>query len=175
MTSHDSPHEVDGQQVVVRRSARRHKTVSAYRESGRTVVAIPSGFTPAEEERWIRRMLARLAATERRRCPSEAELTERAVELARRYLGERAVPVSVHWARNQEERWGSCTPSRGTVRISERVQGMPLWVIDYVLLHELAHLIVPGHGEEYWALLANYPHTERARGFLLGVTHAVHG
>lgn len=175
VTSHDSPHEVDGQQVVVRRSSRRHKTVSAYREAGRTVVVIPSGFTRAEEEHWIRRMLARLAATDRRRRPTGEELTARAGDLARRYLDERAVPTSVRWVDNQEERWGSCTPSSGSVRISDRVQGMPLWVIDYVLLHELAHLIEPGHGKEYWDLLANYPHTERARGFLLGVTHALHG
>ena len=73
---------------------------------------------------------------------------------------------------DQNTRWGSCTPARGTVRISDRVQGMPGWVIDYVLLHELAHLIEPGHGEDFWALLAAYPHTERARGFLLGVSHA---
>jgi len=175
VTGHDSPHEVDGQQVVVRRSSRRHTTVSAYREAGRTVVAIPSGFTRAEEERWIRRMLARLAATDRRRRPTAEELTARGCDLARRYLDDRAVPSSVRWVRNQEERWGSCTPASRTVRISDRVQGMPLWVIDYVLLHELAHLIVPGHSEEYWELLARYPHTERARGFLLGVTHALHG
>lgn len=175
MTSHDSPREVDGQYVVVRRSHRRQKTVSAYREAGRTVVAIPSGFTRAEEERWIRRLLERLAASDRRRCPTEEELTIRAGELARRYLDERAVPTSVCWVGNQEERWGSCTPAHGTIRISERVQGMPLWVIDYVLLHELAHLIVPGHDQDYWDLLCEYPHTERARGFLQGVTHALHG
>jgi hypothetical protein len=46
---------------------------------------------------------------------------------------------------------------------------MPPWVIDYVLLHELAHLAVPGHGRRFWALLEAYPRTERARGYLEGV------
>lgn len=172
MTTGDSQRRVDGQRVVVRRSSRRRKTVSAYREAGRTVVAIPSGFSRAEEDTWVRRMLARLAASDRRRRPDGEELTRRAQTLARQYLDERAIPVSIRWTADQNTRWGSCTPAKGTVRISERVQGMPGWVIDYVLLHELAHLIEPGHGEEFWALLEAYPHTERARGFLLGVSHA---
>jgi hypothetical protein len=70
---------------------------------------------------------------------------------------------------NQGSRWGSCTPSDGTIRLSSRLQGMPPWVVDYVLLHELAHLAVPGHGPRFWALLESYPRTERARGYLEGV------
>jgi hypothetical protein len=46
---------------------------------------------------------------------------------------------------------------------------MPGWVVDYVLLHELAHLVVAGHGPQFWKLLETYPRTERARGFLEGV------
>lgn len=171
----DSQRRVDGQRVVVRRSSRRRKTVSAYREAGCTVVAIPSAFTRAEEDTWVRRMLARLADSDRRRNPSGEELTLRAERLARQYLDERAVPASIRWTSNQDARWGSCTPAKGAVRISDRVQGMPGWVIDYVLLHELAHLIEPGHGEDFWLLLEAYPHTERARGFLLGVSHVWHG
>src|SRR5699024_9250169 len=99
-------------------------------------------------------MLARLAATDRRRRPTGEERTARAADLARRYLHERAGPTAARWVDSQEECWGSCAPSSGSVRITDRVQGMPLWVIDYVLLHELAHLIEPGHGQEYWDLLA---------------------
>ncbi|UFU08425.1 M48 family metallopeptidase [Ruania halotolerans] len=166
---------MDGETVVVRRSARRRKTVSAFREDGCTVVAIPSRFSRAEEDRWVRRMLARLAASERRRRPDADVLTTRAQDLAERYLDGRATPHAVTWVSNQGLRWGSCTPASGTIRISDRVQGMPGWVLDYVLLHELAHLIEPGHDEAFWALLQRYPQTERARGFLLGVTYAEHG
>jgi hypothetical protein len=49
---------------------------------------------------------------------------------------------------------------------------MPEYVIDYVLLHELAHLLVPDHGPRFWALLQTFPRTERARGYLEGVVAA---
>ncbi|UZN05371.1 M48 family metallopeptidase [Cellulomonas sp. S1-8] len=152
----------------MRRSRRRARTVSAWREGGRTIVAIPARFTRAQEREWVGRMVDRLAAQERRRRPSDVQLVARATELSRRYLGGRAVPTSVRWSSNQGRRWGSCTPSEGTIRISDRVQGMPRWVLDYVLLHELTHLLQPGHGEAFWAELATYPHTQRARGFLEG-------
>ena len=44
---------------------------------------------------------------------------------------------------------------------------MPGWVVDYVLIHELAHLVVPGgHPPEFWAAVRRYPRTERAMGYL---------
>nr|WP_225215633.1 M48 family metallopeptidase [Cellulomonas avistercoris] len=161
--------------VEVRRSRRRARTVSAWREGGRTIVAIPARFTRAQEREWVGRMVERLAAQERRRRPSDVQLVARATELSRRYLAGRAVPTSVRWSSNQGRRWGSCTPAEGTIRISDRVQGMPRWVLDYVLLHELAHLLQPGHGEAFWAELAGYPHTQRARGFLEGYAFARDG
>ena len=156
--------------VEVRRSRKRLRTVTAYRDGDRIVVAIPARFTRAQEREWVRRMVGRLAAQERRRRPSDDELTVRAAELSARYLRGEAKPVRVNWSSNQGRRWGSCTPTEGTIRISTRVRGMPRWVIDYVLLHELAHLLHAGHGPEFWAVLSSYPRTERARGFLEGVT-----
>jgi len=78
----------------------------------------------------------------------------------------------VRWVDNQRYRWGSCTPEDASIRISERVRGMPDWVIDYVILHELVHLIVPTHGSYFWALVGRYPKAERARGYLEGVSAA---
>jgi predicted metal-dependent hydrolase len=154
--------------VEVRRSRKRVRTVSAWREGERTVVAIPARFTRAQEKEWVHRMVTRLADQERRRRPSDVELATRASELSSRYLGGRAVPTSVRWSTNQGRRWGSCTPSDGTIRISDRVRGMPRWVLDYVLLHELVHLLHAGHGPEFWAELEAYPRTQRAQGFLEG-------
>lgn len=158
--------------MEVRRSARRVRTVTAFRENGRTVVAIPARFTVAQEREWVRRMVSKLEAQDRRRRPSDDRLATRAAELSRRYLGGQARPTSVAWSTNQGRRWGSCTPSDGTIRISDRVRGMPGWVLDYVLVHELAHLIHHGHGQDFWAAVAAYPRTERARGFLEGYAYA---
>lgn len=156
----------------MRRSRRRTKTVQAFRENGRTVVAIPDRFTRAEEEEWVARMVARLDHTQRRRRPSDTELAARAERLSARYLEGRARPQSVAWVGNQSSRWGSCTPATGTIRISDQVKGMPGWVLDYVLVHELAHLLAAGHGPDFWAWVERYPHTARARGFLDGVSYA---
>ena len=158
--------------VEVRRSSRRRRTVSAYREGDRTVVLIPAQMSAGEEERWVRAMLDRLERRERRSALDEPELSRRAVALSAQYLGGRAHPVSVRWVGNQAARWGSCTPVDGTIRISDRVRGLPEYVVDYVLLHELAHLLVPNHGPAFWELLASYPRTERARGYLEGYSRS---
>lgn len=158
--------------VEVRRSRRRSRTVTAYREGDRTIVAIPARFTRAQEREWVHRMLERLATQEQRRRPSDDQLAQRATELSARYLGGRAVPTSVRWSGNQGQRWGSCTVGEGSIRISDRLRGMPAWVTDYVLLHELTHLLHAGHGPEFWAELEVYPRTERARGFLEGYSFA---
>lgn len=158
--------------VEVRRSTRRRRTVSAYRDGDRTVVLLPARLPRAEEERLVADMLARLARQEVRKRPSDAGLLARATRLSQRYLDGRAVPLSVRWAANQGSRWGSCTPSDGSIRLSTRLRGVPGWVLDYVLVHELCHLLVPGHGPDFWAEVARYPKAERARGYLEGVAAA---
>ena len=166
------PGTAAGDTVEVRRSARRRRTVSAYRQGDRTVVLIPAQMSAREEERWVKAMLARLDSRERRGKPGEAELAARAKGLSDRYLGGRAVPDSVRWVTNQGARWGSCTPVDASIRLSDRLRGMPDFVIDYVLLHELAHLIEPNHGAGFWRLLEPFPKLERARGFLDGFAAA---
>src|SRR5690625_6297870 len=98
-------------------------------------------------------MLERLKNQEKRRRPTDAQLHERALKLSEKYLGSQAHPKSVTWSSSQNRRWGSCTPATGSIRISDRLKGMPHWVLDYVLLHELAHMITPDHSSQFWALL----------------------
>lgn len=154
--------------VEVRRSKRRRRTVSAYREGDRIVVLVPATLTRAEEAEWVDTMVARIERSEARRRPSDGDLMERALALSDRYLGGIAVPESVRWVDNQSSRWGSCTPGDRTIRLSARLQGMPTWVIDYVLVHELAHLIETHHNESFWAWVDRYPQAERAKGYLMG-------
>ena len=129
-------------------------------------------MSEAEEQRWVGVMLDKLAAQESKRMLGDTELAARAEWLSEQYLGGRARPASVRWVTNQNTRWGSCTPAEGSIRLSHRLKGMPEYVVDYVLVHELAHLLVPGHGRRFWELLEAYPRTERARGYLEGVVAA---
>jgi predicted metal-dependent hydrolase len=165
---------MDRPEVEVRRSKRRRRTVSAYRDGDRIVVMIPASLSRREEAEWVETMVARLERSERRRRPSDAALMQRAMSLSDRHLGGLAVPESVRWVDNQNSRWGSCTPGDRTIRLSARLQGMPAWVIDYVLVHELAHLLESGHDASFWAWVDRYPQAERAKGYLLGWSAAAH-
>ncbi len=161
----------DGSPIEVRRSARRRRTVSAYREGDRVIVLIPDRFTVAEEREWVGRMVTRVTGSRRRR-PGDDVLAQRARELSRQYLAGAAQPLSVRWVPQMRTRWASCTPADRTIRLSRQLRDVPAWVRDYVLLHELAHLLEPGHGDRFWRLLEDYPRTERARGYLDGLSAA---
>ncbi|GIG58251.1 metal-dependent hydrolase [Longispora fulva] len=147
--------------------------MSAYQDGDRVVVLIPNQFSRAEEREWVDRMLDRIAARGQRRRRSDTELYDRAIQLGRRFLPElKTPPETVRWVGNQNSRWGSCTPAERSIRLSDRLRGMPEWVIDYVLLHELSHLVVAGHGPAFWALVGRFPKAERAQGYLEGVAAA---
>ncbi|MDN5746568.1 MAG: M48 family metallopeptidase [Nocardioidaceae bacterium] len=168
----------NGRRVEVRRSSRRRRTISAHLDGEAIVVLVPDNLTADEERAWVSKMVARVERKERRaavpRKWTDADLAERARRLSDEFLGGLAVPRSVRWVGNQRFRWGSCTPKDRTIRLSERLQRMPDWVIDYVLVHELAHLIEPGHDEKFWGWVAHYPATEKAKGYLAGWSDAAH-
>lgn len=154
------------------RSARRRRTVAAHREGERIVVSVPARMSRAEEARWVELLVNRVLAKEARLAPSDADLLERAARLSTTFLGGQATPASVRWVDTMRTRWGSCTPLDRSIRISRRLSGMPEYVVDYVLLHELVHLLVPGHGPAFRDELAKYPQAERAEGFLEGLSAA---
>ncbi|SDU90636.1 hypothetical protein SAMN04488544_1767 [Microlunatus sagamiharensis] len=164
--------------VEVRRSRRRRRTVTAYREGSTVVVLVPASMSRAEEARHVESLVARLLAREARaQGPSgDADLLVRARELGRRYLepqvGVVPAPTRVAWVSNQRRRWGSCTPTDRTIRLSDRLRPMPSWVRDYVLLHELVHLLEANHTPRFHALLSAYDDAERARGYLEGYADA---
>lgn len=149
-------------QVQVIRSRRRRKTVQAVESDGVVRVLIPAAMSSDDEARWVAEMLSRL---ERRRTTEATDLAARAEVLAGRYGLPKA--VDVRWTDNQRSRWASCTPDNGVIRVSTRLAGFPAWVVDYVLVHELAHLVEPRHDRAFWALVHRYRRAERARGFLL--------
>jgi predicted metal-dependent hydrolase len=155
------------QRVEVRRSARRKKTISAEIVGDALLVSIPERMSRAEEQEWVSVMATRMSERKRRdRLNSDGALARRAAELADRYVdGVRCSDIT--WVTNQRSRWGSCSPEDRTIRLSIALADYPTWVRDYVIVHELGHLIVPDHSRRFWELVNRYPMTERARGYLL--------
>lgn len=144
------------------RSAKRRKTAQARLVDGRLEVRIPARSSRAEERRLVeqfRRRFERSSAGER------VDLAARARRLARAH--DLPEPTEIRWVSNQAHRWGSCTPSTGVIRLSDRMADFPTWVIDHVIVHELAHLVVHRHDARFHALASRYPLAERAEGYLL--------
>jgi hypothetical protein len=160
----------DGTEVDVIRSTRPRRSVSAYREAGRTVLMAPERMTVRELTQAAEELHARLVARETKRRPSDDRLLARCHELAAEWLGGRELPDSVRWVTTMRSRWASCTPVDRAIRVSHRLRDAPGYVLDYVLVHELAHLIEPSHNADFHALVAPYPKTEAARAWLDGFT-----
>jgi predicted metal-dependent hydrolase len=156
-------------EVKIIRSDRRRKTISARMEGDVMVVRAPAHISEKELNEAIENLKARIQRKQQARELSDEALQRRAQELNRRYFGGKLRWRSIRWVINQNKRFGSCTPSQGTIRISHRVGQMPRWVQDYVIVHELAHLLEPNHGPRFWKLVNRYPRTERARGYLMAV------
>ena len=152
--------------VEVRRSKKRRKTIEAYRKGDTIIVAIPARMSKREEERVVAEMVSKLGKDDLRL--TSTELMARALELNSLYLGNKATPITVEWSSRMERIWGSCTIEERAIRLSNRLDDAPRYALDYILLHELVHLIVAGHGPDFKALLAGYPQLERAEGYLEG-------
>lgn len=154
--------------VEVVRSPRRRKTVSAEQRDGRLLIRVPADLSRSEERSWVETMVMRFQ--DRRRVDGlngGRDLERRAARLNRQHFNGKLRWRSIRYVANQRDRFGSCTPEEGTIRISHRVAEMPPWVRDYVVVHELAHLAVPDHSPRFWSLVGRYSLAERARGFLI--------
>lgn len=130
---------------------------------------VPAWMPDSERRRWAERMRERITRRTRRG-PRDLDLAARAERLSTRFFGGSLRPTSVGWA-EQHRRWGSCATLTGAIRISSRAARLPDWVLDYLLVHELAHLAEPDHGPGFWRLVNRYPLTERARGYLMALDH----
>ena len=154
-------------EIKIVRSQQRAKTVSARAVDGVFVVQAPAHMSDADLQPVVDKLLQRWQRRQAKSALDDAALERRARELNRQYFGGKLAWQSVRWVSNQNSRHGSCTPSQGTIRISHRLAAMPAFVRDYVLVHELAHLLEPNHGPRFWRLVNQYPRTERARGYLM--------
>lgn len=155
--------------IHIIRSAQRRKTVSARLEDGVLVIRAPAAIRDDELAPIIEGLKKRMLKRSRPVPQTDEALEKRARELNKKYFDGRLSWRSVRYVTNQNGRFGSCTPDNGTIRLSDRLASMPSWVRDYVLVHELAHLLEANHGPKFWKLVNRYPLTERARGYLMAV------
>jgi predicted metal-dependent hydrolase len=148
--------------IEIVRSQRRTKTAQARLSDGRIRVMVPANLPPEEEQRVVAELSSRIV---RKQTSTQIDLESRARQLAAKYS--LPTPQSISWSNRQNTRWGSCTPAAGRIRISTRLTSMPAWVLDSVIVHELAHLKETGHGIRFHELTSRYELTERARGYLM--------
>ena len=149
-------------EIELVRGTRRRKHVEAALVGERLRVSFPHWMSLAEAQEIAEELAERMR---RRIDPARIDLVARTRRLAREYGFPR--PRKVQWSDHQLQRWGSCTPDDKTIRVSSRLAAFPSWVLDYVLVHELAHLLVEHHGPEHDELVNRFALAERARGFLV--------
>ena len=132
----------------------------------RIEVRIPARFSAKEEREAVEEILAKLKRCTTSNAVSDDELLARAKKLNAQVLDGKARIGSVRWASNHNTQWGSCTVSTGDIRISDRLRDVPDYVVDAVVVHELVHTFIPGHGPEFWQWADRAPRAERAKGYL---------
>jgi len=149
-------------EVKVIRSKRRKKTIAARLIDGEVLeIRAPQNISEKELQEAIAKLGGRLQRKRRLRGEkADTALQRRAQELNRHYFDGKLRWHSIRYVTNQKRSSGSCSPRKGTIRISDRL---------YVIVHELAHLVEPNHSWRFWRLVNRYPRTERARGFLIAM------
>ncbi|MHC1631990.1 MAG: M48 metallopeptidase family protein [Methanotrichaceae archaeon] len=151
--------------VIIKRSARRKKTIQARVVDGKMIVMAPASISDQELEVQISKLRANMKKKITLRDDDHLEM--RANYLNSKYFGGALSWKRISYSEQQMKRYGSCTVEQKTIRISTRTKYVPMWVEDYVIFHELAHLLEPNHSERFNDLVHRYPLAERAIGFLM--------
>ncbi len=155
-------------EVKVIRSRRRRRTVSAQMVGEAMYVHAPRDIPDGKLEKVIEDLKIRL---EKRRVKKELNVKESLEKIGQRlnkkYFAGKVKIKSIRYVANQHKQFGSCNHRTGTIRLSQRLTGMPEWVRDYVIIHEMAHIIEPNHSKSFWLLVSRYKLAERAKGYLM--------
>jgi hypothetical protein len=157
-------------EVKIIRSPRRRRTISARMVKECLIVSAPhhvpqerldtiiDGFKIKFQKRRLKEALDR----KQRLCEIAARLNEK-------YFANALKINSIEYVIDQNSKYGCCNYTQRSIRISHKVGLMPSWVRDYVLIHEMAHLLEPNHGKAFWDIVSRYELAERARGYLLAM------
>jgi predicted metal-dependent hydrolase len=150
------------------RKQRRRRSISAFRQGGVIEIHIPAKMSKRQELEIIPEMIAMVVRREGRSRKTDLQLLQIGRQLLAKYLPEFDVaPASINW-RSMSERWGSCTTVDRTIRISDRLIGAPNYVLDYIIFHELIHLKIPGHDQDFHNYLNRFTDHQKCEAFLEG-------
>jgi len=151
-------------------SSRRLRTVSARLVEDTLLISAPESLPYHRLEKIVADFKLRF---ERKKIKEELDKQQSLVEIAKRlnerYFGNKLKINSVEYVTNHNSKFGCCHYRSAEIRISHKVGLMPEWVRDYVLVHEMAHLIEPNHSSRFWEIVRRYRLAERARGYLMAV------
>lgn len=159
-----------GGKIIIRPSLRRRKTISARRINGNFEVLVPSALSISKAKQYALELWQR--EQQRSQGPSDEELLTRARKLQAKYLPEAPQLARINFSAKQKQRWGSCNNLQSTIRLNSELKNMPQYVIDAVIIHEIAHLIEPNHSKAFKELEQRYPKLAAANQFLAGYEHA---
>jgi predicted metal-dependent hydrolase len=154
--------------VVIIRSKKRKSSIEAKIVKEKLFIYLPITVNNVEEKKWIEKMTKWSQNYQKKKELNSSNLLKRAEELNKKYF-KGTLDFSIKFVTNQNTRFGSCTFSTKTIRISDKIAKMPRWVQDYVIIHELTHIIHPNHTKKFWEKVKEYKYTERARGYLIAV------
>ncbi len=154
--------------VRVIRSQNRSKTVGAKLMNDTMIVYAPAAISGEKLNKFIDKFCK---GFQKVRLKKELNITHNlkivAENLNRRYFAARLNIQSIEYVTGQDKMFGVCDHIAGKIRISHHLTQMPAWVRDYVIIHEMAHLIEPNHGKSFWDIVARYKLAERAKGYLM--------
>jgi predicted metal-dependent hydrolase len=168
--------QFDRPEVEIRASAKRKKTGTAHWAGSRIVVQIPVSLKGKARTQFVDDLVNRLITQRPQIAAGDVALEERARVLAELY-NDGIMAASVRWVSNQKSRWASCSPDTKEIRVSSRLTQCPEWVIDCVLVHELAHLQEADHGPEFYEIANRHPRQDECglylEGYALGLGIAI--
>jgi predicted metal-dependent hydrolase len=154
--------------VKVIRTRRRRRSASARMVKDTLLVRVPHRISEDDLQSIIKDFMAKIEKKLlKKQLNADQDLVRRAKELNKEFFSGKLRFCSIEYVTDQNSKFGCCDHGRRKIRISHHVAAMPAWVRDYVLVHELSHLVYPDHGADFWRLVAGYKHTERAKGYLL--------
>lgn len=155
-------------EIKITRSEKRKSTIGARIKNGIMYVNAPVDIPDIKLQKIIEKFKLRF---EKKKLKRELSKTHNLMEILQRlnerYFEGKIQVNSIEYSANQDKKFGCCNCKARIIRISHQLAQMPDWVRDYVIIHEMAHIIEPNHSDSFWDIVNRYKLAERARGYLI--------